>query len=416
MNMKKFYIFSAGCIRRGMDCIQIKKYLEINGWAEANRPRKANIIIVATCGVVDKNEKNSLEAVEKAMMRKCKDSVVIITGCLSKINPAALERIGTFHYVPNGELERIDSIIKPRIPMKDVLYPDSIQDGGSITDYLIARSFCRKSDFYKKLFDRYSMNSTFLKISVILGKLIGELKKALSFKNNVRIKPYYNIKIADGCLNHCSFCATRFATETLKSRPLDEILDNFNRGLERGYEIFQLLSEDSGCYGIDIGSSITELLQKMFAKQGKYKLTLIDFGPRWLIEQQETLIPLLAQNQDRVKELFLPFQSGSNKLLDRMKRGYKFEELVSVLKLLRKKAPKIAIRTSVLVGFPGESEEDFGATARVIQEIDFEEITINRYEDRPLTPSSKFADKVPPEIIESRAQFLVKNMGCNLLS
>jgi tRNA A37 methylthiotransferase MiaB len=414
--MKKFYIFSAGCIRRGMDCIRIKKYLEVNGWSGANSPRKAKIIIIATCGVVAKNEKNSLEAVERAMMQKGKNAIVIITGCLSKINPTEIERLGKCHYVSNGELDKIDHFIKPRIPIKDVLYPDSIQDGGSITDYLIARSFCRKSDLYKRLFDRYSMNCTFLRISVIFGKLLGECKEVLSFKNNLRIKPYYNIKIADGCLNHCSFCATRFATETLKSRPLDEILEDFNRGRERGYEIFQLLSEDSGCYGLDIGSSITELLQKMFAKRGKYKLTLIDFGPRWLIEQQETLIPLLSQNQDRVKELFLPFQSGSNKLLDRMKRGYRFEELVSVLKLLRKKAPKIEIRTSVLVGFPGESEEDFGATARVIQEIDFEEITINRYEDRPLTLSSKFADKVPPEIIESRAQFLVKNMGCNLLS
>jgi tRNA A37 methylthiotransferase MiaB len=399
-----------------MDCIQIKKYLEINGWAEANRPRKANIIIIATCGVVDKNEKNSLEAVEKAMMRKRKDAAVIITGCLSKINPAALERIGKFHYIPNGKLDRIDSLVKPRIPIKDVLYPDSIQDGGSITDYLIARSFCRKSDFYKKLFDSYSMNTTFLKISVLSGKLLGEMKKLFNGKTYTRIKPYYNIKIADGCLNHCTFCATRFATETLKSRPLEEILDDFNRGLKKGYEIFQLLSEDSGCYGLDIGSSITELLEKMFEKKANYKLTLIDFGPRWLIEQQEKLIPLLSQNQDRVKELFVPFQSGSNKLLDQMKRGYHFEELISVLKLLRKKAPKIAIRTSVLVGFPGESEEDFGATTRVIQEIDFDEVTINRYEDRPLTASSKMDDKVPQEIIESRAQFLVKNMGCNLLS
>ena len=310
----------------------------------------------------------------------------------------------------------MDSLIKPQIQMKDVLYPDSIKDGGSITNYLIARSFCRKSDFYKKLFDRYSMNNTFLKISVLCGKLIGEMKKLIRAKGNTRIKPYYNIKIADGCLNHCSFCATRFATETLRSRPQEEILDDFNRGLEKGYEIFQLLSEDSGCYGLDIGSSITELLQKIFAKQGKYKITLIDFGPRWLIEQKETLIPLLSKNQDRIKELFLPFQSGSNKLLNRMKRGYRFEELVSVLKLLRKNAPNITIRTSVLVGFPGESEEDFEATTRVIQEIRFDEITINRYEDRPLTPSSKMDDKVPQEIIESRAQFLVKNMGCNLLS
>lgn len=414
--MKKFYIFCAGCIRRGMDCIQIKKYLEINGWAESSSPRKANIIIVATCGVVNKNERNSLKAVERVMVRKRKDATVIITGCLSKINPGAIEKIGAFHYVPNGELNRMDSLIKPQIQMKDVLYPDSIKDGGSITNYLIARSFCRKSDFYKKLFDRYSMNNTFLKISVLCGKLIGEMKKLIRAKGNTRIKPYYNIKIADGCLNHCSFCATRFATETLRSRPQEEILDDFNRGLEKGYEIFQLLSEDSGCYGLDIGSSITELLQKIFAKQGKYKITLIDFGPRWLIEQKETLIPLLSKNQDRIKELFLPFQSGSNKLLNRMKRGYRFEELVSVLKLLRKNAPNITIRTSVLVGFPGESEEDFEATTRVIQEIRFDEITINRYEDRPLTPSSKMDDKVPQEIIESRAQFLVKNMGCNLLS
>ena len=180
--MEKFFIFSAGCIRRGMDCIRIKKYLEVNGWSGANSPRKADIIVIATCGVVAKNEKNSLEAVEKSMVQKRKDAAVIITGCLSKINPGALERIGTFYYVPNGELDRLDSFIGVRIQMKDVSYPDSIQDGGSLTDYLIARSFCRKSDFYKKLFDRYSMNSTFLKISVILGKLIGELKKALSFK------------------------------------------------------------------------------------------------------------------------------------------------------------------------------------------------------------------------------------------
>ena len=117
------------------------------------------------------------------------------------------------------------------------------------------------------------------------------------------------------------------------------------------------------------------------------------------------------------------WDSKPQRLLDRLTEeteldvhGYHFEELISVLKLLRKKAPKIAIRTSVLVGFPGESEEDFGATTRVIQEIDFDEVTINRYEDRPLTASSKMDDKVPQEIIESRAQFLVKNMGCNLLS
>jgi tRNA A37 methylthiotransferase MiaB len=99
-----------------------------------------------------------------------------------------------------------------------------------------------------------------------------------------------------------------------------------------------------------------------------------------------------------------------------MKRGYEIEELITVVNLLHKKAPKIQLRTSILVGFPGECEKDFNATLNVLKKTKFDEITINRYEDRPLTLSTKMKDKVPQGIIEKRAQFLATHMGCNLLS
>ena len=414
--MKKFYIFNAGCIRRGLDCIRIKKYLEVNGWKMANSPRNATLIIISTCGVVRANQENSLNAVQKAFDMKNGNAVFVITGCLPEIDPESLNKIGRFNFVPSGNIERIDEIVKPDIPIAEVKHPDSVLDGGPIVDYLIARSFCRRSLLFKKMFQKHAMNNLFIKASVIFWKSVGCMKKILNSKNAIKIMPYYNIKIADGCMSTCSYCSTRFATGTLRSRPLSDVLDDFSRGIRRGYKFFQLISEDTGCYGLDIGSSITDLLSEIFKIEGDYKIVLIDFNPWWLITQQDALIPLLAKNQNRVKEIFAPFQSGSEKILKLMNREYYPAQLIPALKRLRKEAPDIKIRTCVIVGFPGEDEDDFRETQRVIREIDFAEVAVNRYEDRPLTKSSEMDFKVSHETIEARARFLVENCDCKLLS
>lgn len=413
---KKFYIFNAGCIRRGLDCIWIKNYLEMNGWKIVNSPPKASLLVISTCGVVKKNELNSLIAVKKVFGEKNTQARTIITGCLSKINPEALNQIGEFFFVPSGSLDLLDSIVNSQIPINDVKHPDSVTDGGPITDYLIARSFCRSSRFYKKLFDKFAMNTTFLKWSVSLVSQWREFKHFFSMNNVKRIRPYYNIKIGDGCKSTCSYCATKFATEGLKSRPLDDILSDFEKGLQKGYRTFQLISEDTGCYGLDLGSSITELLAHIFKNKVEFQIVLIDFNPWWLYKQQNELIPLLVKNQEKVKEIFLPFQSGSDRILKLMNREYRAKEFISICRQLREKAPQIAIRTCALVGFPTETDDDFEATKHIIREIDFAEVAINRYEDRPNTASSFMTGKIAQDIIEQRAQFLVNNMSCKMLS
>lgn len=411
-----FYIFNAGCIRRGLDCIRVKKYLIVNGWRMSDSPKHANLIIVSTCGVVKKNEEHSLKALQKAYIMKEKGAKVVVMGCLPEIDPLPLMKIGELCFVTSGHIESFDDIVNPKISIKDVRSIDSVKDGQQIIDYLVARSFCRRSNLFKKMFDNYSMNHSFLRISVYIGKVISAIKNLFSRGKRHSIKPYYNIKIADGCLSSCTYCATQFATGKLKSRALEEIVSDFKIGLDQGYKYFQLISEDTGCYGLDIGVSITVLLKKIFEYQGDFKLILIDFNPYWLIQQQDELIPLLAQNQNRVKELFIPFQSGSNTVLGAMKREYTSDGLIATLKRLRQEAPDIAIRTCAIVGFPGESDLDFEATKRIIEAIDFAEVTINRYEDRPKTSSSIMAHKIPQEIIESRAQDLVEHCECKLLS
>jgi tRNA A37 methylthiotransferase MiaB len=414
--MKKCYVFSAGCIRRGLDTIHIQKYLQANGWTFTRNMRQADLIIIATCGVVRLNELNSLRAIAKAANKMRNSTQIVVTGCLPKINPVEIRKLGDFIFVPTGELEKLDSIIQANKPFAQIEAPDSITDNRDITNYLVARSFCRRSRLYKWLFQHFSMNNTFLTASVSGNRMIESLKSIVTRVPRRKVVPYYNVRIADGCMNKCTFCATKFATGLLRSRPLETIVQEFKSGLQKGYKIFQLIAEDTGCYGLDIGTSLSELIQRLCEIEGEYQLVIIDCCPQWLVKQRDEIVPVLVKNQYKIKELFVPVQSGSDSILKKMRRNYIAENVKQVLKELKDRAPGIALRTSFLIGFPGESEEDFLATRQFISDIEFDEVTINRYEDRPGTESSKMSDKVEQRIIESRALFLAKQMNCKILS
>jgi tRNA A37 methylthiotransferase MiaB len=415
-SIKKFYIFNAGCIRRAIDAIHIQEYLEENNWKLTKHLKRADLIVIATCGVVRLNEINSLKAISIAEKKKKKNSQIVITGCLPKINPDEIGKIGKFIIVPTGNLELLDSTITAVKPISEVGAPDSIADNKDITNYLIARSFCRQYQFYKALFHRFSMNSMFLSASVYINRTIQYVKKVFSNAPQKKVVPYFNIRIAEGCMSNCAFCATKFATGRLRSRPVEKIIEDLKYGIGKKYKIFQLIAEDTGCYGLDIGTNFSELLEQIFAIEGDYQLVIIDCCPQWLVEQRQKIVPLIVKNQDKIKELFVPIQSGSDHILKRMRRNYIADDVKSVLKELRERAPSIAIRTSFLVGFPGETEKDFAETERFIPEIDFFEVTINRYEDRPGTEASNMPDKIPQKVIEQRALHLSKEMGCRILS
>lgn len=414
--MRRFYVFNAGCVRRGLDAMRVQKYLADNGWEATTRLRRAELIVIATCGVVRANELRSLDAIAKAARRASPSAAIVVSGCLPKINDGAIRELGDFIFVPSGELDRLDEVVHPRIPMCRVETPDSVRDAPQINNYLVARSFCRKSRLYKKMFDAFYMNPTFLSVSVGLGRLVGRVRRLVPGAAAGRIAAYYNIRILSGCRSACAFCATQFATGELRSRSQEEILEDFKRGLDRGYRYFQLISEDTGCYGLDIGTNLPELLRRIFGIEGDYQIIIIDCHPRWLVEFRNELVPVIVENQDRIKEMFVPVQSGSDCILAQMRRDYTVAEIRVVLKEIRERAPGVALRTSLLVGFPGETEEDFDATKQLIQEIDFAEVTVNRYEDRPGTGSSRMNGKVDQEVIECRARFLVERMKCRLLS
>jgi tRNA-2-methylthio-N6-dimethylallyladenosine synthase len=183
-------------------------------------------------------------------------------------------------------------------------------------------------------------------------------------------------------------------------------VEEFTKGLKEGHKVFQLICEDTGCYGLDIGTTFPALLKRLLEIQGDYQILIIDFCGLWLIRYYDELTHLFHEHPGKVIELYISLQSGSDKILKAMKRPVKTEEIIAKLKEIKTKFPEINLRTTVIIGFPGETEEDFMETVKAVRAVGFSEVQLNKYEDRPGTVSSKMKDKVPQEVIDRRYKLI----------
>ncbi len=407
---KKAYIFNTGCIRRALDITKIHEYLLRNGWQLVDEVSSADIIVIGTCGVIERNARLSLAAIRDITRKRSPSAKVIITGCLAKIDPGRIRKFGDFILVPTREMDRFDEVLNSKIKLERIPDANVLTNQGSVLDYVLAYRFFRNSSFLK-LFRALSTSKTFLRFSVFMSQSVNFAKNKLGLTSRKKIVPYYNIRIGNGCLGTCAFCATRFATGTLKSKSEDQIIEEFRTGLKEGYKIFQLINEDTGCYGLDIGTTFPNLLRKILVIEGDYQLILIEFNPQWLVKYYDELLSIFVKHRGKVRELFVSLQSGSDKILKEMRRSYDIETVKNMLIGLKKQVPEIMLRTTALIGFPGETEEDFEMTEKAIQEIGFSEVEIDKYEDRPGTASSLMKDKIPQEIIDRRGSDLRKALG-----
>lgn len=400
------YLFPAtGCVRRALDATRIHDYLIKNGWSFTNNISAADLIVVSTCSVIGKSAEISLAGLNGVAKKASKDSMLVVTGCLPKVDPDKFEQIsgpGSCAVIPTGELAKFDQLLKSAVKLADIPEANVITNEVGLFDYLLAYRVFPRHRWLVKLYKRMCTNRMFLRSIVFATDSINWAKRRLGMTARDPIVPYYNIRVAHGCALSCAYCCIKFATGHVRSRPIAEIVHEFKQGLAAGHKVFQLVCEDVGCYGIDIGSSFPELLRSLLAIEGGYQLVMIDFGGYWFVKYYDELLPLFKENQDKIRELYVALQSGSNKVLAAMNRPEKAEEVAARLKELKSELPQIVLRTTILVGFPGETEDDFRRSVDAVKNIGFEAVELNGYEDRPGTESSRMTNKVPQEVIDRR--------------
>jgi len=219
----------------------------------------------------------------------------------------------------------------------------------------------------------------------------------------IRLNPVVSIiEISSGCLSECSFCQTKLAKGTLKSYRIGEIVRQVEDDLAANCKEIWLTSTDNGCYGLDMKTDLVDLLEKCSNIEGEYKIRVGMMNPMYVPRFLDRLIHLYQHNDKLFKFLHMPVQSGSEKILRKMKRGHTAKIFLDVVKELRKKIPEITIATDIITGFPSESERDFEETLSLIEECQPDVVNSSRFSPRPGTVASKYP-RLNTKIVKERS-------------
>ncbi|XP_040823614.1 threonylcarbamoyladenosine tRNA methylthiotransferase [Ochotona curzoniae] len=213
------------------------------------------------------------------------------------------------------------------------------------------------------------------------------------------------ISINTGCLNACTYCKTKHARGNLASYPIDELVDRAKQSFQEGVCEIWLTSEDTGAYGRDIGTDLPTLLWKLVEVIPEGAMLRLGMtNPPYILEHLQEMAKIL--NHPRVYAfLHIPVQSASDSVLMAMKREYCVADFKSVVDFLKEKVPGITIATDIICGFPGETDQDFQETVKLVEEYRFPSLFINQFYPRPGTPAAKM-EQVPAHVKKQRTKDL----------
>ena len=328
----KVFIETYGCDTSKNTTEIMAKILLENGHNLVSKD-DADVILINSCALSGKIERKII-----TRLNELKDSnkKVLISGCLAEVSK-----------------EKIDAILPEASIMGVSSFPNVAKIVTKMMDYKVER--------------------------------LKDSPETLIGKPRIKINPAVGIvQIAEGCSNTCSFCVDRTTRGTLVSYEPDAIIREFQNAVDSGAKEIHITAQDVAAYGFDSGVRLPSLLRKLSCIQGDYKIKLGTMNPASVLKILDDLV--LAFNHPKVyRHLEIPMQSGSNKVLHDMRREYTAEEYKMIVAAFRKKYPDMTFSTDVLLGFPGETDEDFGKTVGLLTEVKPDVVNAHMYTNRPYT-------------------------------
>lgn len=395
--------YACGCPRMHVDTAKLFGYFESNGWTVTDELKKADLVLVTTCGVNVHNEEKSMKYLSIVNANINPNSKLIVLGCLAYVNEhRILSRFNALP-LPPGRMEQLDQITGASIKYHDIRGPNYIKP------YITRAMKCLRTINQKEV--KSPIQFFLMKIyrSILKPIIAPSFLRVLNFVRFRKTIPNpmpgieaFYIRVSHGCLGSCTYCAIKHAHGPFSSRPLQEILKEFDDGLQHGFKEFKIVGADIGPYGQDIGTNIIELFRTLLNKDGDFRLSFHDIHPAFVVQHASELTEIILRNADKHIGVIIPIQSGNDEILSLMKRGYNSTETMDCLCALREACPRLIIATHVMVGFPGESDDQFEDTIRFLKRVNFHRIDIYKYDDRPNTEASQFHNKIPEHIKEKR--------------
>jgi tRNA-2-methylthio-N6-dimethylallyladenosine synthase len=355
-----YHIWTIGCQMNKAESNRIAGFLEHLGYTYTTQLENADLLVLNTCMVRQNAEDKILGTIStlKGIKRRNPGLRIMVTGCFVDTQIHKL-----YLYYPH-----IDLFFKPG-------------DYRSFLNY-----FNSHSDIYNSLYNEI---------------LLPQGSATTAF-----------IPIIEGCNNFCSYCIVPYRRGREKSRSIDEIINEINVHIEKGAREITLLGQNVNSYGRDLPGQ-PDLGDLLYILNNMENLKRIRFLTNHPKDMSEKLIKAVAALDKVCEHLSLPFQSGNNDILRVMRRSYTVENYKKLLKNVRQQIPGVALSTDVIVGFPGESDEQFEHSVELIKETRFDSVHIAAYTPRPSTIATrKYKDDVPPTIKKQRLQNIEMVQTC----
>lgn len=367
MTSPTFYFVSLGCAKNSVDTSSMSRILQDDGFREVSKPGKADYLIVNTCGFIQPAREESLQILRELAQKKKKGQKIIAAGCLTE---RYREQIVSL--VPG-----IDGIIGTRRWM-DIL------------------ELVRSLDPQSRI-PRYHLPEV---------PTIGMDEKG-TLQVSIQGRSAY-LKIADGCRRPCAFCAIPLIKGTTVSRPMDAILRDAVVLQEKNVKELILIAQDTTDYGSDLGikEGLATLLENLVITAPHIPwLRILYSYPGYVTDH---LIDVMVKNKQILHYLDIPLQHSHPEILRAMNRPFNLDWVHNTLSKMRKAMPDLAIRTTFIVGYPGETDIHFRALLQFIREIKFDRIGAFKFSFEIGTPSAPLGDPVPDTVKEERLAELMK--------
>ena len=367
---------SLGCSKNLIDTEALIGMFKNNGYKIVNEEDKADILVINTCGFIEQAKEEAINTIlEMAEYKKKRCRYLIVMGCL----------VQRYYEELKKALPEVDLFVK--IENYDKLWEiinDFIKNG------IVAK---QKSNTSKKISEIPQMP---------LLKQEEFLNRTITTGNN-----YAYIKIGEGCSNKCTYCAIPYIRGPFVSRKIEDIIEEANMLARRGIKELIVIAQDTTKYGVEIygESKLAELLEKLSKIEGIKWIRFLYSYPEGITDE---LIEVTAKNDKIAKYFDIPIQHISDRILKKMNRKTNKKQIENLILKIRNKIPNVVLRTSLIVGFPGETTEDFEELNEFVKQAKFDKLGTFMYSKEDGTPAEKLPNQIHGNTKKARYNKIMK--------
>ncbi len=355
-----FFLLSLGCPKNRVDSNKLIEKFEVKGLLYSDKIEESDIVLINTCGFIETAKQESIEEILKCSRLMNPKSKLIVFGCLAKRYKTELSK----------DIPEIDAIFGVGEEDKIIKYCSGISKDRTI---------------------RHTASFT-------------ADKSRIRHRN---FSSYAYIKIAEGCDKHCTYCVIPSLRGKYKSFKPNEIAKEAEKFISKGIKELILIAQDTSCYGKDLKMKfdLAKLLKKLCAIEGDFWIRLLYLYPDSI---NDTLIRTIAEENKICKYLDIPLQHSEQRILKLMGRKGNREEYLGLIEKLRSAIPDITLRTTLIAGFPSETEKEFESLVDCVNQARFDRLGVFKYSREEGTPAAKLKGQISEKIKNHRLETIMK--------